>query len=407
MLGRLKFPIDDLVSSILDRVPKGYYMSESTTFLDPAMGGGQFVNGIVAKLRDAGHGDDNIRSRVFGYEDNNMRVNYAVEKNKLSGMGTFEARDFLNGENGPVLKGAKFDVVVGNPPFQPINDGDRGLWAKFIRAGNDALTPGGVMAMIVPHGWKSPTADIRKGGVSVFKDIFMKHNITYLNIDPGLGTRHFPGIGQTFTWFVMQKDAYKGSTEIDLGNKLIDMDVTGMKMLPRRVTTESLSIVKKMTSFDETWNFKFRKSIQTSIDWKDTSFIEKRSHPFARINGNSNHLSQDIYTREKCPLHESKKVFLPREGSKFRFVVDNGRKGITNGYYIYFKGPSNAAKTYFNSKLVRWLGTNKYTQYNEGALMNCVGAMLFNGRLTEKDIFDYYRLSRGEIKYVEDVLNGT
>lgn len=381
-------------------------MSESTTFLDPAMGGGQFVSRIVAKLRDAGHGNENIKRRVFGYEENEMRVNYVVEKNKLSGMGTFEARDFLNGDNSPVLKRTNFDVVVGNPPFQPLNDGDRGLWAKFIRAGNDALAPGGVLAMIVPHGWKSPTADIRKGGVSVFKDIFMKQNVTYLNIDPGLGTRHFPSIGQTFTWFVMQKEDYKGSTEIDLGSKLLDIDITGMKMLPRRVTRESLSIVKKITSFDETWNFKFKKSIPTSVDWKDTSFCEKRSHPFARINGNSNHLSQDIYTREKCPLHDSKKVFLPREGSKFRFVVDNGKKGITNGYYIYLDGFSTSAKTYFNSRLIRWLGTNKYTQYNEGALVNCVGTMPLSSRLTEKDIFDYYKISKGEIRYVEDVLNG-
>ena len=412
MIGRLKFRIEDLVESILDRVPREFFESHDRTFLDPAMGGGQFVAAIVDRLRNAGHNDENIRRRVFGYEVNKMGTNYAVVKNDLKGLGTFETRDALGEDHAEVFEGRKFDVVVGNPPFQPANPGDRGLWAKFIRAGSDALAPGGVLAMIVPHGWKSPTSDIRKGGgkdgVSVFKDIFIKQNLQYINIDPSLGNVFFPGIGQTFTWFVMEKGEYQGVTKIDLGNNNIyDMNISGMKMLPSRISKESLSIVRKMTKFNNTWDFK--RTIMGSREWKATSSRKTKAFPYARINGNSNRLDQTVYTHEVCPLQDKQKVFIPRVGSKYRLVVDSGQMGVTDGYYILLDGKQlvEPARTYFESKLIRWLGSNKYTQYNEGALMNCVGSMSLEAGMKEEDVFDFYRITRKEIAYVDDMLNGT
>ena len=412
MIGRLKFRIEDLVDNILDRVPPEFFESSDKTFLDPAMGGGQFVTAIVDRLRDAGHNDENIRCRVFGCEANKMRTNYAVTKNGLKGLGTFETLDVLAEDQAEVFEGRKFDVVVGNPPFQPASPGDRGLWAKFIKAGSDALVPGGVLAMIVPHGWKSPTSDIRKGGgkdgVSVFKDIFIKQNLQYINIDPSLGNVFFPGIGQTFTWFVMEKGEYSGLTKIDLGdNDTYKINISGMKMLPSRISKESLSIVKKMTKFDNTWDFK--RIIMGSKEWKAASPKKTNIFPYARINGNSNRLDQTVYTKKVCPLQGKKKVFIPREGSKYRLVVDGGQMGVTDGYYILLDARQlvGSARTYFESKLVRWIGLNKYTQYNEGALMNCVGAMPLEGGMTEEDIFDFYRISRKEVSYVDDMLNGT
>ncbi len=66
MLSRLKFAIAPLVKEILDNLPDSIWTSSSTTFLDPAMGGGQFLVEIERRLRVAGHSDENIANRVFG-----------------------------------------------------------------------------------------------------------------------------------------------------------------------------------------------------------------------------------------------------------------------------------------------------------------------------------------------------
>ena len=85
MLSRMKFEIDDLVTEILDQLPQSIWTSDSTTFIDPALGGGQFVRAIEQRLRSYGHNDDNIKRRVFGCESSKLNVKYAVNKYKLIG----------------------------------------------------------------------------------------------------------------------------------------------------------------------------------------------------------------------------------------------------------------------------------------------------------------------------------
>lgn len=68
MITRLKFPIEPLVVQMLDQLPEDVWKSTTTTFLDPAMGGGQFLVEIQRRLRAAGHSDDNISERMYGCE---------------------------------------------------------------------------------------------------------------------------------------------------------------------------------------------------------------------------------------------------------------------------------------------------------------------------------------------------
>jgi len=50
MLSRIKFEIAPLVNEMLDQLPADIWTSETTTFLDPGMAGGQFVREIERRL---------------------------------------------------------------------------------------------------------------------------------------------------------------------------------------------------------------------------------------------------------------------------------------------------------------------------------------------------------------------
>lgn len=136
MLFRLR-PNPVLIALILDGLPVEVWTSTSTVFIDPAMGSGQFVTEIERRLRAHGHSDENIRTRVFGLESQQMDVNIAVNMNGLVGTYRKDANysAFLNGELERLLGKdypMKFHVVIGNPPYDaPSGAKNRKLWRTF------------------------------------------------------------------------------------------------------------------------------------------------------------------------------------------------------------------------------------------------------------------------------------
>ena len=109
-----------------------------------------------------------------------------------------------------------------------------------------------------------------------------------------------------------------------------------------------------------------------------------------------------------CEHHQKKKVVLPYNGTHYAFVVDNGSQGVTNCYLMILnkKDLVSSARTYFGSDLIKWLGKNKFTQYNEGALIETVGVMDLTVKITQNDIYTYYGLTAEEIAHIErEILN--
>jgi len=293
----------------------------------------------------------------------------------------------------------KFDVVIGNPPYQAPKKGDYSFWARFVDSGHKLLKDDGYLSMIIPAGWMSPTNDIRQGQRSVMRDIFAKENTTYINIDPDLGKKHFPGIGQKFTWFVLEKGQYS-STKIDFGSSVIDVDLSKMSMLAKDTDSVNIGILSKLSANPDKWNFT-RYIMKES--WNEVSF-DPLPNSFPRINGNSNHLDKVVYSNNKCKYHDNKKVVLPYNGSDYKFVVDNGSVGCTNAYVMILSDQDliDSAITYFTHPILQWLGKNKFTQYNEGALINSISKIDLTQVVTKDSIYQLYKLTPEEINYIED-----
>ena len=138
MLSRIKFEIAPLVNTMLDQLPAEVWKSNTTTFFDPAMAGGQFVREIEKRLSKAGHSKENIAKRVFGCEQYEHQVVYAVNKYKLSG--TYTVKNFVDDDSDQ-----HFDYIIMNPPY---TDGQVMLYTKFFeKALNSATTVLSVMPL--------------------------------------------------------------------------------------------------------------------------------------------------------------------------------------------------------------------------------------------------------------------
>jgi hypothetical protein len=187
MLSRIKFDIDILVNEILDQLPADVWTSASTTFLDPAIGGGQFIRAIENRLRTAGHSDDNISGRVYGCENSKLSVQYA--KNKYKIVATLSAGDFLEKDFGNM----KFDVVVGNPPFSARVDSTNkstDLDSLFLKK---AMSVSKLFAMIIrTKHFTNPKSKFRK-------DVFSSNRVSKISY---VSEIYFPTITNTATCVV-------------------------------------------------------------------------------------------------------------------------------------------------------------------------------------------------------------
>jgi len=201
MLGRLKFEITPVVNQILDALPQDVWQSSTTTFLDPAMGGGQFLIEIQRRLQSAGHSVENISTRIYGCEKNKLRVNYAKNNKKLVSK-HLHISDFLSHDWGDM----KFDVIVGNPPYQDGTQqsrlgsrGESALWPKFVKAALDLLHPGGYMAMIHPTSWRKPS-----DRYNLWQILTRENTLKKLVMFSGKGDQDIFGIGVRADCYLLQ-----------------------------------------------------------------------------------------------------------------------------------------------------------------------------------------------------------
>jgi hypothetical protein len=113
------------------------------------------------------------------------------------------------------VNGMEFDLTLGNPPFQQTNEeGDRkdqasNLWSKFW---SDCLRGNsGVVALITPTSWTSPSADVRGShivdGETRLWNAFEKYSSTakVTGVED-----HFVGVGSTFGYVIVDKSGNDG-----------------------------------------------------------------------------------------------------------------------------------------------------------------------------------------------------
>jgi hypothetical protein len=408
MLGRLKFDINNLVDEILDQLPSEVWSSSTTTFLDPALGGGQFVRVIEHRLREAGHSNKNIASRVYGYESNRMRINFAVNKYKL--VGTYINKDLLDEEIS-----MKFDVVVGNPPYQSGNNskGNK-LWPKFIFKATELTKDNGYICLISPTGWSSGGTNI-PGGQGVIKDIFSVYQVNSINVND-ITKKYFPQISIEIGYIIINKVPVTTDTPMQLKDGVTNVDFTKIDFLSPRLNKIDISIVNKVffnnhvpfdvVSFDrsikrgsitesktQTTKFKFEHWVlggttakNAAITWIDFENSPKLKHPKVVFN---------IGNRYWQPYYDLKGINVAAQG--FAIAV-TGKEKISNLKSVFESKLFSYISWWYQLQMKGFMKTNIVKAYPKLDLMR---------KWTDTEIYDYFKLSHKERDQIENVLGST
>jgi len=225
MIFRLKMEIGSLVNEMVAKLPDELFSSDSTTFLDPSMGGGQYVSAIENRLRTHGHTDKNIKSRVFGVEKNMLRVNYAIKKNKLVGTYSVDKSDVPS----ILICSMKFDCIVGNPPYQTQTDGNsRPIWHLFVESSINTLEDGGYLCYVHPSGWRNVEGKFKNTG-----NLLALKDVQYLEIHNEKDGMNTFGAETRYDWYVMKNIPSKNKTIVKFqDNEIRQVDLSSLPFIP-------------------------------------------------------------------------------------------------------------------------------------------------------------------------------
>jgi len=374
MLARLKFEIPELVNQILDGLPQQVWTGDTVTFCDPAMAGGQLVSEIERRLLAHGHSADNVAARVFGFENNIMRVNYA--KNTRSLVGNYRDLNVLE-----ETLHMKFDVIIGNPPFTNGHDAKRWtLWSKFVELSFEKLShKDSLIAMVTPASWQSPG--------DMFK-LFMKHGIT-ANLDAG----KFFTVGSTFSHWQLSKQVQTGDFLVTHNAQTYAISRTN-QWLPRIISAESLSINNKLF-FSGKPRFKFKRTTEyhtSKIDRFSDTGTYRVFHTLAKQLQSDYQAAHYQLPKAMITLSGYTTVIIDRNIGCSQAVawVEIGEEQLFNANLV------------LNSKLYQYLlNMNKWSGWNSLEVIKALPSVDLTRAWTDAKLYQHFGLTDSEIALVE------
>ena len=402
MLSRLKFEIEGLFQEIYDyRLPETLFMSETTTFADLQSAGLQSIIPLVNKLRKYGHSDENIRSRVFVFMENDLYLNYVQVKNADLPVTFYIYKESIN---------MKFDVVVGNPPYQMnhSNSNKRAekLWTKFIEKSHSLTKLNGYISLVTPTSWLSGSKNIKKGSYGVM-DLFNENNL--LTIVKGFV---FPNVSVSTHYWVLQKNNNYQNTEVidSVTNETFTIDIRN-GFYPSDLDEVKTNIIQKIFNME---SFEWLPATSMYTKWRKGATNEETIDNSIRtyVKGGNFENVQFAYFREECKpgLNSIKKVIVPLSGAeKFSPYIDINCEPFCCDSYVFPIKEENATiesvSSVFYSKLFKFLVQNYRTSgFVQYPVIKRLPKLDLSRMWTDEDIFNYVGLNDNEKVYINENL---
>jgi len=329
---------------------------------------------------------------------------------------TFEGRDDVvianfNDINSLNLN-MQFDVVIGNPPYQEGTRADAAnkLWPKFVKLGSELVVDGGLLVMITPNSWLTPSADIGKGrsGFSIFSNLFKRYHLAYANIDSAsIKSKYFPTVGSTFSYFVMNKTSIQAPTTFKTSLGTFNLNISQHNYLPVILNNESLSIMNKFASIPERFNM-INQSHEVKSD-KVNGLIDSMPKPSEEFHYANYHTSAKGGTYKYTAVPHSRmttpKVMISVSGN-YLAVPDSGEMGFTGMCITTPTDNPEQVAALFNSKLYRFAVYNtKFAGFNPGSTILQFPKVDTTRTWTNEELYNHFNLTQEEISLIESTIS--
>ena len=396
--GEVMTPLE-LVKEMLATLPTEVWSNPDLKWLDSCNGTGPFLSMVVYKLMvglEKWEPDENKR-----YKHIVENMIYAGELQPKNMFLWITLMDPYNEFNMNVYTGSfldegfdkhmkevwgieKFDIVVGNPPYQ---DGSKtqgknsSLWTKFVIKSNELIKQAGYICYITPSSWIAPSETQK----NELKNVFFSNNLLVLNTECG----KFFDVASTFSYYLIKKEASVRNT---LVNDYINFDLN-VPFLPNIINKETLSICSKIF-------FGMEDKLNFSSGLRNDEYDDNGIYKVWYVNTfkNSNKLGGN---------YNIKKIVVNKPGY-LNARYDNGEYNTSaNNYWVEVntEKEGNNLLSFFNTNLSKFILDKlcKYSGYNSLGVLKRLPKMLVENNWTDENLYNYFGLTEDEIKFVNKI----
>ena len=208
-----------LIEEMLNKLPKEVWKNKDYKWLDPANGIGNFpmiaYNKLMEGLKDEIKSKEKrsehiIKNMLYMFEINPKNV--GVSRKIFGHDANIFCNDFLKSNIEKICGVKKFDVIMGNPPYNISGVGRQSktnIDDEFIEKSLQLLNTKGFLLFITKTHWRC-VSKIHK----ILENMFLMYSKSYnFNNNP------FKGQNMLVNWFIIQNIKSTKDTEFDYNNK--------------------------------------------------------------------------------------------------------------------------------------------------------------------------------------------
>jgi len=487
------FTPPDIVNKMLDMLPQELFRSKNTTFLDPACKTGVFLREIAKRLIVGLENDipnlhkrieHILRNQLFGiaiteltslisrrsvycskypnskfsvvqFDDAEGNIRFRKTKHIWRGKKCIfcsaskseygrdkalesHAYEFIHTAKPEEIFNMKFDVIIGNPPYQ-LSDGGAGasaipIYHKFVEQAKK-LNPR-YLSMIIPARWY-----VGGRGLDSFRNEMLNDDRIRVLYDFPNASDCFPGVEiKGGVCFFLWNRENRGACEIHsyIGK---DTKVNTRSLLEEGMDTFirnpiSISVLQKINVTENNSFSTFLKAgrhfgFHTKVTWQSDLIGTLQTADGQSSYPISSHQSKEMNTKVyiaygECWISEKNvtrnqqdinkyKVIIPRSGNPGSTII--GKPKISepgscssNTYIVMIPQENNLEAatrivSYLQTRFVRFLiGLRTSTQDIAPKAYSYVPTQNFDEKWTDEKLYKKYGLSKDEITFIENMI---
>jgi len=395
--GEVMTPIQ-LVEEMLDTLPKEVWTNKNLKWLDPCCGVGTFPSVIVQRLMKGlktqipnpkKRYKHIIEEMIYVCEiqaKNLFAFHYVFDKPDIYELNTFYG-SFLTDEFNEHMKNEwnieKFDIIVGNPPYQDSNNTqgkNSSLWTKFILKSNLLLVESGYLNFITPSSWIAPSETQK----NELKNVFNGNDLIHLDTK----CKKYFSVGSTFSYYTIKKTKTNVLTNVnnEFKTKL------NLPFLPNILTKETINITNKIFLFhQECLNISSGKRVDTFVENGRYQVWYGNNLKRTNILGGNAHML---------------KVILNKPGYLNPRFDDGKYNTSANNYWVQVSNKKEAENiiNFLNHKITKILLEKlfKYSGYNSLGILKRLPKIITTKKWENiSDFKTIFNLSQEEINLIE------